>query len=264
MSNNIEILSNIELEFAEQDTRWQFRAKLDWKTLFRAVTEEEYNEKIIEITEYFSNWSVVIENETWLPYKIKDNKNFEIIIDFYLNKIFTSKEEFFINSSYLESPIWKAKYTSKSYILSEENFKKLEISENEKLKINLLQKLDNISNFTFTTDWYFQELIYAYKILLNEEYSNNIQINNSESITVENWKHKILALIELINEWKKMWNYSLNNLKEKIKLFLINNNILKSEISKWDFIFENMNILKYPEIKEEPKNEKIRDIIKWM
>jgi len=263
MSNNLKILNKIKCEFAEQDTRWQFRAELDWKILFREKSQEDYNEKIKEINNFFSNWNIVIEKETNLPYKIIWEKNFEIIIDYTLNEIFTWKKDYFINSKYLESPIWKAKYTEKSYELTKEEFERIEITDNEKFKIFFLQKLNNISNFSFTQDWYFKEIVNAYKILLWKIEIEKIQITNSKLIAVEEWTHRIIALNKLISEWKKLSYYSLWNLKTQIKNFLIKTTIEESKILEWHFSFDDMKVLNYNEIDEKPTNKRMISVIEW-
>lgn len=261
MENNLKILDNIKLEFAEQDTRGQYRAILNWKILFREVDEESYNEKIKEINSFFENSNVVIEKETWLPYKIKQDKNLEIFIDFILNKIFTKKEEYFISSKYLESPIWKAKYTSKSYELTKNEFEKINLTKNEQFKITFLEKLINIDNFNFTQDGYFKELVYAYKILLDKIEFEKLQVTNDDIMVVEDWTHKIIALVELLKEAKTLSNYSLNTLKNKIKYFLINIVIIESKMLEWHFKFTDMEVLNYSDIDEVP-SDRINNIIK--
>jgi len=263
MNNNLAILNDIELEFAEQDTRGQYRAKLNWKILFREVDEEWYNKRVKEINSFFENKNIVIEKETWLPYKINENKNLNIYIDFILNKIFTGKEEYLISSKYLESPIGKAKYTSWSYKLNKEDFEKINLTENEQLKINFLEKLTDIENFDFTQDVYFEELVYAYKILLDQIDFEKIQVTNDDSMIVEDGTHKTIALVELLKEWKTMNYYSLNNLKNKIKSFLINTKIIESKMLEWHFKFSDMKILDYSEIDELPSNDRVKNIIEW-
>lgn len=261
MENNLEILNSIELEFAEQDTRWQYRGKLNWKILFREVDEISYNERIQKINSFFEKQNIVIEKETWLPYIIKENNNLDIFIDFTLNKIFTWKEEYYINSKYLESLIWKAKYTSKSYELTKENFEKINLTENEELKIKFLEKLINIDNFIFTQDWYFKEVIYVYDILLDKIEFEKIQITIDDIMIVEDGTHRIISLVNLLEKWKTLSDYSLNELKNKIKTFLINNTIVESKILEGHFKFKDMGVLDYNEIDEEPKNERVRNII---
>jgi len=261
MKNNLQILEEIELEFAEQDTRWKYRGKLKWKILFREQSQESYNNRVKEINSFFENGNIVIEKETWLPYKIKSDNNLSIYIDFTLNKIFTWKEEYLINSKYLESPIWKAKYTSQSYTLDFDEFNKITLSENEQLKIHFLEKLKNIDNFDFTQDWYFKELVYAYKILLNKLEANKIIISNTETIIVEDWTHRVIALVELLKEWKNLSNYSLENLKDKIKTFLTNSIIIESKMLEWHFKFNNMEVLNYAEVDEKTDNIEVKNII---
>ena len=261
MKNNIKILDNIELEFAKQDTRWQFRAKLSWKILFREINQKEYDKKIKQINNFFNSGNCVIENETNLPYKVIENKKLEIHIDFILNKIFTGKKQYFINSKYLQSPIKKAKYTPKSYELSKSEFEQIKLNNNEQLKINFLENLENISNFLFTQDWYFLEIVLAYKILLSKITNNKIQITKTKKIIIEDWSHRIIALVQLIKEWKKMSPYNLYNLKDKIKQFLVDTVIIESKLLKWHFIFEQMQILNYNKIDEQPNEKRMREII---
>jgi len=260
MTNNLKILEEIELEYAEQDTRWKYRAKLDWKILFREQDQESYNEKIKEIKSFFEGKNIVIEKETNLPYKIKEDKYLDIFIDITLNKIFTGKNEYFISSKYLESPIWKAKYTSKSYELTDEEFNKIRLSDNETFKIQFLENLANIENFSFTQDGYFKELVYAYKILIDKLVPTKIQVTNDDTMLVEDWTHRIIALSELIKEWNILTWYSLDILKEKIKVFIKNTPILESKILKWDFKFSDLEVLNYSEIDDEP-SDNIREVI---
>ena len=260
MTNNLEILNKIELEFAEQDTRWQFRWILNWKTLFREASQQDFDNKIKSINDFFSGWNIVIEKETSLPYKISKNKNFQIFIDFTINKILTWKNEYFINSKYLESPIWKAKYTAKSYELTSQEFEKMTLTENEKLKIIFLEKLEDISNFYFIQNWYSDKLVNAYKILISEVNKNEIQITNSEKIIIGEWTHRVIALTQLLQEWKSLTPYSLDKLKNKIKTFLIDAIIIESKTLSWDISFEDMKVLDFSEV-EMKVDQRIRNVV---
>ncbi|MDQ7009913.1 MAG: hypothetical protein Q9M94_06485 [Candidatus Gracilibacteria bacterium] len=262
MNNNLNILNNIKCEFAEQDTRGQFRGDLGGKILFREESQENFDKKINEINTFFSEGNIVIEKETSLPYKILKEKYCEVIIDFTLNNIFTGKKEYFINSKYLESPIGNAKYTAKSYELSKEEFEKINLSDNEKLKIHFLEKLNDISNFSFNQDGYFNEIVNAYRILLGKIEIEKIQITNSDKIAVEDGTHRIIALNQLIYDGKKLSDYGLSNLKNQIKDFLVKATIEESKIMEGHFNFKEMEILNYNEIDEQPTNKRMLSIIK--
>jgi len=261
MENNLKILSDIELEYAEQDTRGQYRAKLNWKTLFREVSKESYNKKIEEINSFFEDANIVIEKETMLPYKILEDKYLDIYLDFTLNKIFTGREEYFVSSKYLESPIWKAKYTSKSYELTKDEFDKISLSDNEKLKIQFLGNLINIDNFNFTQNGYFKEIVNAYKILLDKLEPTKISVTSGWNMIVEDGTHRIISLVELIKDWKNLSKYSLDILKGKIKIFIKNTPIIESKMLNWDFKFDDLEVLNYSEIDEKPSDDRVNKII---
>lgn len=266
ISNNKNIDLNIVLEFAEKDFRWNFRGILNNKIIFREKTKENFDARLKEIKNFFSNWDIVTEETTWLPFKIDKNKYLEFSL--YTILQWWDKEEYFINSNYLESPLSKAKYVSSNYKISKEKTKQIinNLEKKDKEKYNFLYILFNQKDkINFTQDTYFKELLEAYNATKSWFEDSIIKITNLSNLKwnefiVEDWTHRILALLNFIKEYKETTSYFKKWDLERliIELFSTKIKLVESKMKTWwYFTIDQLSTINIKEIDETPSNSKI-------
>lgn len=236
---NIEDFNNsLEIIINENDLRWAYQLKQNWKTLFKFKTEEEaisLKEDIIkELLKSIEDWEYIAIIKQWNTfYWLEDNV-------FTLIKL-ENQEEIYINNNLFKDDKVIEKYYMDLF-LKEEIINLLK----EKYKNDFIYLLYK-KQIKFSQDSYFKEIFEAYKIILKEELKHWIYLNNpiinfweieaceyEWKLCIQDWTHRVLALLDIL------WEEEILRLLTKIKFKQVDKNFWSiCKFNKEDLKVEN-------------------------
>lgn len=261
-----DFVNKITLEIKESDVRWAYRWVVDWKTIFKAKTMEEYEDTIWALKDELEENAIFIveEKNTSVPF-FADRTD--------LDNILLYKELYFLiwenkNDSTLKIPnfLLSSLFSSPKYSY---DYYEVELSVLEWLKSEnklLFDLIKNIENIYFTQENYNENIKKWYLWLKN--FSNIVLWYTKEwELFIEDWTHRFLALYDLIkNKTTFSWIHTKWNIwiKELLDIilnlnFISSNMIISSESLIKKSELKNIDI---SEIKKEDINKEVLNYLK--
>lgn len=239
-----EFVEKIKLEIQESDVRWAYRWVVDWKTIFKAKSMQEYEDTIWALKDELQENAlfVVEEKTTSIPFFVdkSDAEDLFIYKELFLLKNSNSKTikiPNFLLSTLFANPKFSYDYYEVDLSLFDS------IKSENKLKLDFIK---NINSLYFTQDNYCKEIVIWYLWIKNFD-NITIWYTKENDIFIEDWAHRSIALKNIINsymtfDWIFVWDKI--SVKEVIKL------IKNIDLIKSNMIISSNSLLKEENLKE--------------